>query len=361
MSTGIFEEKKLIVPTFFQKLFKVNPKENFLIEINNLLSKKDIHDITENEIKTIYDKFKENIPKEFKNDLMSFYDKYLIFHLNNGTFSDVTITGLEKYVRLFKLSEHDTKRTFEKLTNETYTNEVKKSISKGILDKESEEHLLKMEKTLLLPHDIAMKIYGENAQNILTDYLKKVISNERYTPEEEQELNLLAKNLNIGLSFDRDTQAVLDKYRLFWKIDNGDFPIISADISLQKSESCYFSTNIDWLEQRTVTTRVNYSGPTFRVKIVKGLYYRAGSVAPQRVTEDVWKVIDSGKLYLTNKRVIFMGGKGNKTLTINKILDFNVFSNGIEIQKDSGKSPFFSFSHNTDVFAVLLAKLLMEK
>jgi hypothetical protein len=38
-----------------------------------------------------------------------------------------------------------------------------------------------------------------------------------------------------------------------------------------------------------------------------------------------------------------------------------VFSNGIEIQKDSGKSPFFEFNNNTDVFAVILAKLLREK
>jgi hypothetical protein len=56
-----------------------------------------------------------------------------------------------------------------------------------------------------------------------------------------------------------------------------------------------------------------------------------------------------------------MGGKGNKTIALNKILDFDAYSNGVDIQKDTGKSPFLQFTKNTDVFSVILAKLLSEK
>ena len=356
-----FEIKNLVTPSFFQKLFKINPKFNCIIEINNLFSEKKILDLTIEDIQLISDRYKVNLEKDFSEDLMNFYETLLKYHLKDIELSDNAKAELEKTVQLLKLNEIKTKNIFEKLVKEIYTNEVKKSIKNNILEKESEEHLLKLEKNYSLSHDEAMKIYSENAQGIISTYLSKVVSEQRFSPESEQELNLLAKNLHVGLSFDTETQTVLDKYKLLWQIDNGNMPEIKPDISLQKSESCYFSIDIDWLEQRTVTTRLNYAGPTFRVKIVKGLYYRAGSIAPQRITEDVWKTIDSGKLYLTNKRVIFMGAKGNKTITINKILDFNVYSNGIEIQKDSGKSPFFSFTYNTDVFATILAKLLMEK
>jgi hypothetical protein len=357
----IFENRQLIPPSFFQKLFKIKPKENCIIEINNLLSQKDIFDITSEEIQFITTTYKINLQKDFKKESLSFYQKYLEFHLKNCNLEASAIYNLEKLIKLLKLDKTETKSIFDKLTSEKYSNEVKNMIEKGILDKESEEHLLKIEKNLSLSHDVAMKIYGENAQLLIKKFLAKAISDQRFSPEEEQKLNLLAKNLHIGLSLDTETKAVLDKYKLFWQIDNGNIPTIITDISLQKNEVCYFLTDIDWLEQRTVTTRVNYSGPSFRIKITKGISYRVGSITPQRVTEDVWKTIDSGKLYLTNKRVIFIGEKGNKTITINKILDFNVYTNGIEIQKDSGKSPFFSFSENTDMFAVILAKLLIEK
>jgi hypothetical protein len=357
----IFEKRQLISPSFFQKLLKIKPKENCIIEINNLLSQKDISDITLEEIQSIITTYKINLQKDFQKESLSFYQKYLEFHLKNSNSLASAVFNLEKLIKLLNLDENETKNIFDKLTMEKYSNEVRNMIVKGILDKESEEHLLKIEKDLSLSHDVAMKIYGENAQLFINDFLTKAISDQRFSPEEEQKLNILAKNLHIGLSFDTETKATLDKYKLFWQIENGNIPTIITDISLQKSEVCYFFTDIDWLEQRTVTTRVNYSGPSFRVKITKGLSYRVGSIAPQRITEDIWKTIDSGKLYLTNKRVIFMGGKGNKTITINKILDFNVYTNGIEIQKDSGKSPFLSFSKNTDMFAVILAKLLIEK
>ena len=151
---------------------------------------------------------------------------------------------------------------------------------------------------------------------------------------------------------------MLDKHRLYWQIHNGNLPVVDAGINLQKSESCHFHTQIDWFETRTITKRISYSGPTMRIKIAKGLYWRAGNLAIKPTTEDVLAKIDSGDLYLTGKRIIFMGSRGNKTIALNKILNFEVYSNGIEIQKDSGKSPFFGFSDNIEIFSMLLGRII---
>jgi hypothetical protein len=90
---------------------------------------------------------------------------------------------------------------------------------------------------------------------------------------------------------------------------------------------------------------------------MKGVYYRVGSINVQKVSEDYWQTIDSGDIYLTNKRIIFMGTKGNKTIPISKILDFKPYKNGVDIQKDSGRSPFFEFDQNVDIFSMMLASL----
>jgi len=360
MSTT-FLKKDLIQPTFFQKLFKIKPKVNSIIELNNLLSEKDILNLKEEDITQISNNYKINFQKTFSNDLLNFYKEHLKNSLKTNEISEKSLNELKYLEKILKLNENITKNIFDELTRNIYQNEVKKSISKGILEKKDEEKLLNMQNNLLIPNDIATNIYKENAENIIKTNLEKALSDQRFSPDEEEELNSLAKNLHIDLSFETSTRALIDKYKLFWQIDNGNIPVLTTDISLQKSESCYFCIDINWLEQRTITKRVNYGGPSFRVKIAKGLSYRVGSISAQRVTEDVWKTIDTGKLYLTNKRVIFMGSKGNKTVTINKILDFNVYSNGIELQKDSGKSPFLEFNKDTDVFAVILGKLLIDK
>lgn len=357
----IFIKKELKQPGFFQRLFKIKPKENSIIEINNLLSEKGVLDIKKEEIELISNSHKVDLQKMYSEGLFDFYKKHLEYSLRNNELTENDLHESRHLEDILELNKYETGKIFDTLTRDIYKSEVEKSISGGILERKDEEKLLAMQKNLLIPKDIATNIYTESAESIIKSGLEKAIADQRFSPEEEDRLNVLAKDLHINLSFEQSTRDLLDKFKLFWQIDTGDIPIVVPDISLQKGELCYFFADINWLEKRSVTTRVNYGGPSYRVKIVKGLYYRVGSVSAQRVTEDIWKTIDSGKLYLTSKRIIFMGSRGNKTISINKILDFNVYTNGIDIQKDTGKSPFFEFDTDTDVFAVILAKLLMEK
>ena len=127
-----------------------------------------------------------------------------------------------------------------------------------------------------------------------------------------------------------------------------------------KNELCYFQTEVKFYEYRKVTRRIRYGGPAVRIKIVKGLYWRAADYGVQVISDDVLMLIDSGNLFLTNKRMIFMGAKGNKVTKLNNILDFNPYSNGIEIQKASGKSPFIEFSQDIDIFTLMLDRVIRD-
>ena len=80
----------------------------------------------------------------------------------------------------------------------------------------------------------------------------------------------------------------------------------------------------------------------------------------QRITEDVLAHIDTGTMYLTNKRLILMGSRKNSTIRLNRILDFTPYRNGVDIQKDSGKSPFLKFDHDVDVFCLYLDRALRD-
>jgi len=238
---------------------------------------------------------------------------------------------------------------------EKYTLEVKKVIESK---KYNQEYLESVQKELNIPEPAAIKIYKDNASILINDFINKIISEERYSPEKQQELESLSKELSLNLSIGNDIKQKLDKYRLFWEIDNDNLPVENCDIAIQPKETCHFTSDIEWHEQRKVTKRVNYSGVGTRIRLMKGVSIKLGSITPQSISEDVLQLIDIGRLYLTNKRLIFMGGTGTKTIALNKILDFQVYSNGIEISKDAGKSPFFKMKTDADTCALILSKLI---
>lgn len=357
---NIYKEISLHDQNLIQKFFNRLPKENAFIEINNLLAlhENNIETITTDKILQIGEKYKVDFKKSVKTKLLDLFKKYLMDCLQEKKLTQSQVDTLNHLKKILFLDEKETQKIIEKETEDIFDKQVRQTFDSGKMDDSKWDSLEKLKSDLLIPSESATEIYKQYAEDIIEKYMKNAISDKRYSPEEEQGLNELAKNYGANLKIDQDTEKLLKRFRLFWEIDNGILPIIKSEINLQKSESLHFVTYVTWKEQRKVTKRYNYGGPTARIKIAKGVYYRLGSMSVRPQSEDVWQAIDAGKLYLTSKRLIFMGDRGNKTIPINKILDFKPYSNGVDIQKDSGKSPFLMFSNDTELFSMILNSLM---
>ena len=353
-----FKERQLEKPDFFQRILKKEPKQNALIEINNILSNNKVLTIPIEKIQAIAAKYKVDINKQFSIELLQYYRRYLEYCCIDPSIFENKINELNHLALILSLNEEEVKQINKDLTSKIYKKEVDEAIRERRLSESKKEYLDKLEKSFQLPPELTDSIYKDSSEIIIKKYFEKAIEDQRFSPDEENELEEIKKSLNVSLEFDKPTKELIDKYRLYWEIENNILPEMSCEINLQKNETCHFITKAEWLEQKQITTRVNYSGPTLRIKIAKGLYWRSGSLGVQRIKDDVWQTIDSGDVYLTNKRIIFMGSRGNKIIQFTKVLDFNVFSNGIDIQKDSGKSPFLQFSNNTDIFSMILGNLI---
>jgi hypothetical protein len=70
--------KTLIQPSFFQRILKIEPKENALVEVNNLLVCKPTASIEETEITAISEKYKVNLRKKFLVGLKDLYRNNLL-------------------------------------------------------------------------------------------------------------------------------------------------------------------------------------------------------------------------------------------------------------------------------------------
>lgn len=357
---NLYPIKELKRPNFFQRLFNLVLKENAIIEINNLLGTKPLNGINIGEIESISAKYKVNLHKKFPDQLKELYQCYLSQCLADNVLTDIELNELNSLKHLLVLTDSEVSDLHINMASEIFRKSYDVAISNGTFEKSKEEFIDMLQKNLRLPDEIANKIIDEGRNHFLDVHLKKLASNRKISPEEWDEFMCYAKNLKVELKFDDATKHELIKFKLYWVIENGELPVEEIDINLQKNEYCYFTGNADWLENRTVTQRINYGGPVLRFKIMKGIYYRAGSVQVQRITTEQLLEIDFGMVYVTNKRIIFVGNKKNTNIHLSKILSVTPYSDGVGIEKDSGKSPIFRVICDADILAMVLGRVIND-
>jgi len=180
------------------------------------------------------------------------------------------------------------------------------------------------------------------------------------TAEEDTKIAAISDNLGIAITHDGTTQHTLERFRLLARIDNGQLTRLDAPVILQRGEECYAHLQCSLHELRTVTKAVAYHGPAGRIRIMKGLSWRYGYVNVNRVTSEQLKEIDAGTLYVTNKRLLFNGARKNSSLPLKRVIHFALFSDAIQIEKDSGRDQFFKGSGDLELIGAILEACLRQ-
>jgi hypothetical protein len=362
MNGNLYQQKPLTKPSLFQRLFKQQPQENAVIELNNLLASNELLTISSKNFEEIESRYRLKLNKEFKLNLEEFYAIYLNHCLADKELNEQEVSELNHLKRLLNLDDKTIDKLHSKIGEVVYKKSFQEVVSDGRLTKEEEEFLNKLENTLRLPKELAEKISSETRIAFIENYVAQIVSDQRLSPAEERELQAIASSLNVNVQLKEQTKEQLRKLKLYWALENLDLPIIQPDIIIQKSEVCHFKIpNVNWYELRSVRQRVNHSGYSTSFRVAKGFYLRSGSYRPQSYSVDTMKLIDTGTLYLTNKRIIFTGTKKNSNIRIDKIIDFTPYTDGVEIGKDTGKSPTLQMAQNANIFCMILERLLNER
>ena len=116
-------------------------------------------------------------------------------------------------------------------------------------------------------------------------------------------------------------------------------------INLKKNEYAYYAYDqeINWLEERSKTSRINYGGLTGTIHIAKGLNYRLGSIKTDIKHETYLKQIFNGMVVLTNKRIILINQQGVKAYPFTRLLSTIPYDDGVVLCSESGKKVFPKF------------------
>jgi hypothetical protein len=357
----VFKPVEIPHRTFFQKLMGRWPEGYAWAALNNLLASKPLKEITLEEVNRICRDSKTDLYATYSDQLRDLYKEFMRHCLADHHMPDDEVAELRHLKALLVLNDNDIMQVHNELASEIYQSQTEEAVADGRLTPAEEEHLEQLAHELMLPAAIAKKISADVRTLFVQNYIKDSTSDKRLSDDELKELDAISKSLSATVTYDDATKALLDKYRLMWCIENGTLPEVAVDINLQRYEKCYFSMAATWLENRSVTRSVRYGGPAVSVRIAKGLYYRAGGYTFDRTTSEELKLIDSGTLYVTSKRLIFVGASRNTNIRLEKILSLNPSQDGIEVVKDAGRNPFFSLDRDPEMLLMILARVIEDK
>jgi hypothetical protein len=313
------------------------PKEAAFIEIRNLLATTSFDQVRPGDVEAALAKSKLT-PREAVNELQGIFEQAaltLAFDRELGSSDRRTLSFLQ---RAFQLTDDEARVATERAVAAVFRKVMREALADGVFTPAEKKMIEDMGIALGLSKFETDELYASAAIAAVQGAFDSVIADRRYSTSDEQQVQALAASLGVTITHDEKTAALVERFRWLGRIEEGALTPIAVPILLQRGEECYFAaTGLTHKEMRTVTKRVNYSGLSSSVRIMKGVRWRTGSISVQRVTEDVLTAVDTVDAYITNKKVFLRGARKNTTLALGKLAHFTVYSNGIQLEKQTGK------------------------
>ena len=103
----------------------------------------------------------------------------------------------------------------------------------------------------------------------------------------------------------------------------------NTSLNLEDDEKIYFDEGLpDMYEMKTIKSNISYTGARFSNGVLRG-----GNLSYTKNDIKDFVFVDYGRVYITNKRIIFVGKKNYKSLNLkfNNILTYYIYKDGILI------------------------------
>lgn len=124
---------------------------------------------------------------------------------------------------------------------------------------------------------------------------------------------------------------------------------VATNVILKSGESAFYSAPSALYETRAV--RQYQSGSTgFRV--AKGVYI--GGTRGRSVSTQEWSRVDTGRLTVTSKRLVFDGGSADRTVQLSKVVSVESSLTGVEVSVEGRQKSMVFEAANPMVVAAII-------
>lgn len=126
-------------------------------------------------------------------------------------------------------------------------------------------------------------------------------------------------------------------------------PKAHTNLMLKNGEVAYYCDDVDLYETRSVrTSTTGYTG----VRVMKGVYI--GGARGTSTSSQEWTCIASGKLVITNQRLVFDGDKNDRNILLSKIFNAESTSDGVEVSCEGRQKSMIFACKNPLILAIII-------
>lgn len=334
MTVSPFVHKPLEHENFILKLFGVRNKRNAFIAMNNLLA--DVGRMTElqgSDLRKIFAEYKIDPRSAFPGETLALYQAFLAAVVSDDRADQDEHADLQALQVFLGITDAQHDVCYTKAGCDRYAAAIRKALIDGRLTSGEKAMLDRVATTFELSPKAKKATYNETVSSFLISKFHAAISDGILTPEEDAGLEHLIRDVGASVEIDDGARKAMERGRLAWRFSQGPLRTIQADIRLPAGEECYWSCHMGWNETRK----------------------------DRRTGCDYLQQIDTGMCYVTNKRVIFDGTFKNTSIKLQKLMGFKTYSDGIMLEKDSGKSPILTCGRSdAELCSLLLDRLLHD-
>lgn len=160
----------------------------------------------------------------------------------------------------------------------------------------------------------------------MKDEIAAAVADDRLTAAEERRIEQLGHDLQAQFDIDEATKAQLVKAKRLWEVEEGSLQPVDSPLALPKTELCLYAGYGQVMEPRT------------------------------RGARSFTHSYGAGDIVLTTRRLIFNGGQKNIAVQLKSVVDFDVYDDGVEVRKATGKPLTFALGNKDEWFARLFQR-----
>lgn len=352
------------------RLLRRENVDGLRVELENLLARSiRVQDVTPGHLQQIADRHGADPRHGLSTFLEGLFSRYLGHCLDDRHMTDIEVEDLVHLKQLFGISDQRARTLHDEAASGHFRLALDGRAADRELDDDDREFLQRLQDRLLLSEEHATRLRRDVATDLLQIAEIEVTGDLRLSPDEESELDALAQNLSVRREAATANPALLQRLRTYWQLENAELPIADVPINLPGDEAPYLRlTNVQWLEYQQVTRQIGYQRPE-RFPLFGSpsnnafqlfLEGNGDEIKIESVTADELRLVDTGQLYFTSKRVIFDGPQVNRSIDLTEILNFAITNDGLSIELAEGRPTIVRFAAQMDVVNLLLARLIRE-
>lgn len=353
----IFRPRPLKRRSFWGWLFNRCIPENAVIALTNaIVDAGHPSAVSERTIKKIHSQYHFNIYTKFSIEIAPAYLAFVrrVFsELANTELTQEDVDDIAALHKIFQIPAESVARLNLKAGSLVYRDALKVALADSRLSTREKSDLEHLGRQLDLDEDTIQTLYNNALFSLIQEKIDNALEDGELSPEEEADIDEVCERFGINLSYKPNAELAIRRAKRLWQLRHAPLSPIHVDIQLKRGENCFALFDALWLEVRR-SAAVPWHPQYISIGDKSEM---AWSYAP--IVEDCLTEIDAGQLFLTNKRLIFVGKGTTTTIPLSKILRIEQFREGIKVHKETGRSPYL-VSSRAQVLGAVSARLLAE-